>query len=537
MVFRSYKFFLFSILMLGIDCIKIATAQNHNIVLIIADDLGVDALNGFGMEGNHATTRHLDSLMLAGLRFTNTWAAPVCTPTRAGIMSGKYGSKTGVKTAPGNLDTIHISLAKAIKAINPSYKTAVVGKWHIAHPANEIHPKWHDWDHYTGVIAAKWNAYDDWEKTENDVTLTSNEYATSYFTDDALSWVKKSNNPWFLWMAHIAPHSPLHVPPSHMYAGGQVNNNAGKYRAMIESMDYEIGRFIDSLTVDQKANTTFIFIGDNGTPANVLQGFPAGRGKKTLYQGGIHVPMFVTGKGVTRIGEEDSSLISVIDIYATVLEMLGEELPGGIYNSYSFNHLLTNPSIESRKYNFMELDANNGNFTVEGYAIRNSKYKLIEYSDNNAEFFDLKTDSFELINLLENSLSVTEQSIYDELKLEANVRITSWSCNDGIKNGDEEAIDCGGTYCVECSLGAGELMNTSGILVYPNPAINQLTIKSVLANLVSVKVTTVEGSVLRSLKGNQLKEIRINLKDISKQVLFLVVKTANGTQTIKVLKN
>ena len=80
-------------------------------------------------------------------------------------------------------------------------------------------------------------------------------------------------------------------------------------------------------------------------------------------------------------------------------------------------------------------------------------------------------------------------------------------------------------------------MNTSGILVYPNPAINQLTIKSVLANLVSVKVTTVEGSVLRSLKGNQLKEIRINLKDISKQVLFLVVKTANGTQTIKVLKN
>ena len=306
---------------------------------------------------------------------------------------------------------------------------------------------------------------------------------------------------------------------------------------MIESMDYEIGRFIDSLTVDQKANTTFIFIGDNGTPANVLQGFPAGRGKKTLYQGGIHVPMFVTGKGVTRIGEEDSSLISVIDIYATVLEMLGEELPGGIYNSYSFNHLLTNPSIESRKYNFMELDANNGNFTVEGYAIRNSKYKLIEYSDNKAEFFDLKTDSFELINLLENSLSVTEQSIYDELKLEANVRITSWSCNDGIKNGDEEAIDCGGTYCVECSLGAGELMNTSGILVYPNPAINQLTIKSVLANLVSVKVTTVEGSVLRSLKGNQLKEIRINLKDISKQVLFLVVKTANGTQTIKVLKN
>lgn len=200
-------------------------------------------------------------------------------------MSRKYRNKTGVKTAPVNLDTIHISLAKAIKAVNPSYKKAVVGKWHIAHPANEIHPKWHDWDHYTGIISAKWNAYDDWGKTENNVTVTYNEYATYYFTDNALNWVKESNNPWFLWMAHIAPHSPLHVPPAHMYAGGQVNNNTGKYRAMIESMDYEIGRFIDSLTVDQKANTTFIFLGDNGTPANVLQGFPAGRGKNLKSRG------------------------------------------------------------------------------------------------------------------------------------------------------------------------------------------------------------------------------------------------------------
>lgn len=170
--------------------------------------------------------------------------------------------------------------------------------------------------------------------------------------------------------------------------------------------------------------------------------------------------MFVTVKGVNRIGEKDSSLVNVIDIYATVLEMLGEDLPEGIYNSYSFNHLLTNPSTESRKYNLMELDANNGNFTVEGYAIRNSKYKLIEYSNSKEEFFDLKTDSFELINILENSLSDTEQAIYDELKLEENLRITSWSCNDSVKNGDEESIDCGGTYCVKCSVGTDKLMNT-----------------------------------------------------------------------------
>jgi arylsulfatase A-like enzyme len=164
-------------------------------------------------------------------------------------------------------------------------------------------------------------------------------------------------------------------------------------------MDYEIGRFIDSLTADQKVNTTFIFLGDNGTPGNVLQEFPAGRGKQTLYQGGVHVPMFISGKGVTRIGEADSSLINVIDVYASVLEMLGKDLEGGIYNSYSFNHLLTGTSTETRKYNFTELDANAGSFDVEGYTIRDDTYKLIIYSDNTEELFDLSTDTFELINL------------------------------------------------------------------------------------------------------------------------------------------
>ena len=536
MVFNKIYFSILTVLMIGGGFLGEVTAQNHNIVLIIADDLGVDALNGFGINANQAITPHLDSMRLSGLKFMNAWASPVCTPTRAGMMSGKYGSKTGVKTAPGNLDTDHISLGKAIKTYDSSYKTGVVGKWHISHPANELHPKEHEWDHYTGVVAAQWNAYDNWEKTENDVTTTSTEYATSYFTDDALSWLNSSTAPWFLWMAHIAPHSPFHVPPAHMYAGGQVNNNEGKYKAMIESMDFEIGRFIDSLTADQKANTTFIFLGDNGTPGNVLQEFPAGRGKQTLYQGGVHVPMFISGKGVTRIGEVDTSLINVIDVYASVLEMLGEDLPGGIYNSYSFNHLLTNASTESRPYNFTELDANGGNFTLEGYTIRNDKYKLIVYSDNTEELFDLKTDTFELINILDNSLTVDEQIIYDELKLEASERINNWSCNDGIQNGDETAIDCGGTNCSACTVGSEDSFNISGINIYPNPASDQIIIKSKNSNIKSIKVTTIQGLVLNTQAIKNQKMIKLGLEHYANQVLFVEVKTAISTQVIKVLK-
>tara|TARA_B110000211_G_C14086121_1_gene556781 strand:- start:2001 stop:3614 length:1614 start_codon:yes stop_codon:yes gene_type:complete len=536
MGFNKVYISILTILVLSGGFLGEVTAQNHNIVLIIADDLGVDALNGFGVNANQAITPHLDSMRLSGLKFMNAWASPVCTPTRAGMMSGKYGSKTGVKTAPGNLDTDHISLGKAIKAFDPSYKTAVVGKWHISQPTNELHPKEHEWDHYTGVLAAQWNAYDDWEKTENDVTTTCTEYATSYFTDDALNWVNSSSDPWFLWLAHIAPHSPFHAPPAHMYSGGQVNNNAGKYRAMIESMDYEIGRFIDSLTPIQKANTTFIFLGDNGTPGQVLQAFPSGRGKETLYQGGVHVPMFISGKGVTRIGEADSSLINVIDVYASVLEMLGEDLEGGVYNSYSFNHLLTGTSADTRKYNFTELDANGGTFTVEGYTIRDDQYKLIVYSDNTEEFFDVKTDTFELINILDNSLTVDEQNIYNELKLEASERINSWSCNDGIKNGDETSIDCGGTNCSACAVGSEELSNISGVEIYPNPASNQIMIKAENSNITSIKVTTIHGLTLNAKAVENQNLIKVDLQNYANQVLFVEVKTALSTQVIKVVK-
>ncbi len=113
-------------------------AQNPNIILIIADDLGVDALNGYNVGSFDPATPHLDSLRNSGLTFSNAWSSPVCTPTRAGIMSGMYGSTNGVRTAPGNLDTTYISLLDALKNSNPSYTAAVIGKWHISKPVNVI---------------------------------------------------------------------------------------------------------------------------------------------------------------------------------------------------------------------------------------------------------------------------------------------------------------------------------------------------------------------------------------------------------------
>ena len=425
-------------------------AQSPNILLIIADDLGVDAINGYNLGSINPTTPHLDSLRNSGLTFANAWSSSVCTPTRGGMMSGKYGSINGVKTSPGNLDTTHVSLFKMLKNSNSNYSTAVSGKWHISHPIDAQHPILHGADHYTGMLSGGVSSYSNWSKTENGVTTTSTDYVTSYFTDNAINWINTQSNPWFLWLAHVAPHTPFHEPPSTMHSQSTTNTPMGKYMAMIESLDYEVGRLLDSLSSLEKENTTIIFIGDNGTPNIVLQDYPSNHGKKSLYQGGIHVPMFVSGNGVTREGETENALVNVIDIYATVLELTGLSLPGGIYNSLSFSHLLTGYDLPKRRYNFSELDSNIASISTQGFAIRDSTYKLIEYHNGQQEMYNLSIDPLETMNLLLGTLNVQEQNLKLDLQNEALQRISAWSCKDYIQNGDEEDVDCGGSYCSPC---------------------------------------------------------------------------------------
>ena len=101
-------------------------------------------------------------------------------------------------------------------------------------------------------------------------------------------------------------------------------------------MDYHIGRLLDSIPTPVLNNTTVMFIGDNGTPNSFLKSYPTGKGKASVYQGGVNVPFVVSGKGVARVGETEDAMVNVVDIYATIVEAAGGSLPGGKYNSFSF---------------------------------------------------------------------------------------------------------------------------------------------------------------------------------------------------------
>ena len=504
-------------------------AQETNILLIIADDLGVDFSNGYQYANLLPTTPTLDSLRGAGITFDNMFSTPKCTPSRATIMSGKHGIKTGVLGTPGNLDLVHKSIFKAIEdETNNSYSDAVIGKWHISQPVNPLHPSQHSIDYYTGLMSASVSDYYAWEHTENGITTIDSTYVTTALTDASINWVNAQTKPWFLWLAHVAPHSPYHVPPNSLYSINATGTNTRKYVAAIEAIDHEIGRLLNNIPQAELDNTIIIFIGDNGTPGNVLQNYPSGHGKGTVYQGGIRVPMIVSGAGVTRQGEREGALIQITDIHATLLEIAGADLPGGVFNSLSFKHLLNNTAGSSRDYNYSELVEG----TADIFTMRNERYKLIESNlSGDQQFFDLWTDTLETTDLIPIGLDATQTAIKDDLRAEAIQRRDAWSCFDHIKNGDETDIDCGGTYCGSCETSIEENVNES-VKIYPNPTNDEVRI--------SIEEGTYSLKFFDNLGRNFIEstdistDYSISLKDFPNGIYFLeILNQKTKERTVK----
>ncbi len=470
---KSYFRYLVLLLFIGsaiIDSTAQTSPNQPNILLIISDDLGVDNSNGYQESARLPNTPNLDALRANGLTFKNAWASPVCTPTRANIMSGKYGIKTGVLEVPGVLETTHTSIFREIATqTNNAYANALIGKWHLSGPSTDYTiPRQHGINHYEGSARGAVQNYYNWEKISNETASRETEYATTYYTNSAIDWIGNQNQPWFMWLAHNAPHSPLHVPPSDLFTIANTNNDQGKYIAMIEAMDTEIGRLLNNIPADVLANTIIIYIGDNGTPNGLLQNFPNRHGKGSLYQGGVHVPMIVAGAGVTRQNEEEEAMIHATDIYATILELTGTELAGGIYNSLSFKHLLTGSNGPKRIFNYAE----EGN----DWTIRNTQYKLIQLTNGRQEFYDLIADPLEEVNLI-NNLTANQQTIKLELETEGTQIRTGWSCNDFILNGEEMTID-GNCDDADMIISSVQDLAYFSLAIYPNPATDLLILQS-----------------------------------------------------------
>ncbi len=446
--------------------------QAPNILFIIGDDMGVEALASYGLGEHPPRTAALDELARDGLRFDNFWAQPVCSPTRATVITGRYGFRTGIGRPVGGgplpeppakpagapaesngapnaasaedrtlprpyLLLSEYTLPRALKEhAETDYATAAFGKWHLAMPENgwTDHPNIVGFDHFAGLMGGGPESYFAWNKVVDGEVSGAVGYTPTDKVDDALAWLDdRSDEPWFLWLAFNLGHTPLHLPPPDSWQSDYSGHDPGSvpeeqwvayFNAMVEAMDTEIARLLDSLEPDVRDNTYVIFMGDNGTYDPVVSApFRRGRAKGTIYEGGVNVPLIVSGPGIERGGVSEA-LVNSTDLFATILEMAGVDaaaaVPEGVtVDSVSFIASLADPDGPSAR-DWIYADEFFGGFDgVDGadYAMRNHRYKLLRF-EGVEEFYDLEADPYEYNDLLEGDLTANERAEYEALRAE-----------------------------------------------------------------------------------------------------------------------
>ena len=379
-----------------------------NILLVIADDLGKDAFPNYFEGQQKPQMPTLSNLMSEGITFDNLWTYSVCSPTRASILTGKLGHRTGVMEVEQDISLEEESLHDFLKSqTNKNYDTALIGKWHLSNKTTD--PNSMGIDYFSGVIGGGVPSYTSWNKVVNGQKELSTTYTTTELSNHAIEWINQRTTPWFLWLAYNAPHTPFHLAPTHLHHQGNLSEEEAAieadplpyYFSAIEALDTELGRIIESIP-NGLDNTIVIFLGDNGTPGQVVQlPYRRIRAKGSIFQGGVNTPMVISGAGITRKGQREDALIQSSDLFTTIAQIAGSTVSEK-HNSKSFYALLNDENASKRTYAFTEKSINGD----VSYAIRDAQYKLIVQADGTEFLYDLDNDPYERNDLLINPSSI-----------------------------------------------------------------------------------------------------------------------------------
>ena len=411
-------------------CLTASTANQPNIIFIMADDLGNADI---GYHGGEVKTPNIDKLAAEGVRLESFYGMPVCTPSRASLMTGRYAMRYGLQTLvifPSHtygLPTDERTLPQALK--EAGYQTYMVGKWHLGHADKKYWPQNRGFDYFYGNVVGEVDYFTrerggviDWQR--NGKFLKENGYYTTLIGDDAVKLINQQDpsKPFFLYLASLAPHAPFQAPEECLKRYPDIQDKERReYCAMISCLDDQVGRLVEAL--DKKGlrdNTLIFFASDNGgaTTGMFAQGAksneeraheeggiaqnakaPASNGqlrggKGSLYEGGVRVPAFANWPGKLKPGVVNEP-VHMVDIMPTLLALAGGKgSPDHLFDGKDIWPVLAESKPSLHDDILINVEAFRG-------AIRKGDWKLIKIAllPGKTELFNLATDPGEKTNV------------------------------------------------------------------------------------------------------------------------------------------
>ena len=403
--------------------------RKPNIIFILIDDMGWRDTGVYG--STFYETPNIDKLAGQGMLFTNAYAScPVCSPTRASILTGKYPARLRITDwIPGHrfpfarlkpaemhneLPLEETTLAGALKSLG--YVSASIGKWHLG--KEPFYPDKHGFDiNIGGTYQGQQPSYFDPYQIPTLPDRRDGEYLTDRLTDEALSFMEENRDrPFFLYLSHYAVHTPLQgkekvVEKYKAKVRPEEEQNNPTYGAVVEAVDDSVGRIMTKLDELKLADdTVIIFTSDNGGLSWVTSNAPLREGKGTLYEGGIREPLIVRWPGMVKPGSACDEVVTSTDFYSTILSMCGPEVPADTPDGMNIMPLLTQTGTLDRRAIYWHYPHYHPCGASPGGMIRYGDWKLIEYfEDGRLELYDLKYDLSETTDLAAEMPDKAEQ--------------------------------------------------------------------------------------------------------------------------------
>ena len=334
---RSLLWLVAALLVQPFAHLEAAEAPRPNVIYILADDLGYTDV---GWHGDEIKTPHLDKLAAGGARLEQFYVQPVCSPTRAALMTGRYPMRHGLQVgvvrpwAEHGLPLEERTLPAALK--EAGYQTAMTGKWHLGHFRPEYLPTRrgfdHQYGHYNGALDYFTHDRDgghDWHR--DDKTSRDEGYSTVLIGDEAVKRIREreKSKPLFLYVPFNAVHSPLQALDKDLEKYAHIQEKKRRtYCAMMSCLDDQVGKMVAALDDEKiRDNTLIMFSSDNGGPLGLGATNGSLRaGKGSLYEGGVRVCALANWPGKIKAGTVVEEPLHIVDVFPTVLALAGAKL-------------------------------------------------------------------------------------------------------------------------------------------------------------------------------------------------------------------